>query len=103
MRKRQVLESEKSIVIIGDVEAGASVAAKGSIVVLGTASGKLHAGISGNKAAFVAALSLQPERLGITDVVTKRLSKRPKDTQSAITPEIAVLDDKHIYIDPLVW
>lgn len=102
LRKRQVLESEKSILVIGDVEIGATVVAKGNIIVLGTAKGKLHAGASGNSSSFIAALSLQPSCLCIADVKAHRLFTRPKDDISGMTPAIAVLDDRHIYIDPLV-
>lgn len=103
LRKRQVLECEKSIIIIGNVDAGATVVAKGNIIVLGTAKGKLHAGASGRKNSFIAALSLQPTSLCIADIKAKHLLKRPKDTISTRNPEIAVLDGKHIYIDPLVY
>ena len=36
LRGRQVLESEQSIVIIGDIEEGATVASKGNVIVTGT-------------------------------------------------------------------
>lgn len=67
LKKRQTLESETSIVIIGDVEEGAVVAAKGSIVVIGTICGCAYAGVSGNKNAFIAALYMTPKRLRIGD------------------------------------
>ncbi|MEI3380654.1 MAG: septum site-determining protein MinC [Dorea sp.] len=35
LRGRQVLESEQSIVIIGDIEEGATVASKGNVIVTG--------------------------------------------------------------------
>lgn len=36
LKRRQLLESESSIVILGDVEFGAKVVAKGNIIILGT-------------------------------------------------------------------
>ena len=41
--KRQVLESDTSIVILGDVESGAKVISKGNIVIVGALYGSVHA------------------------------------------------------------
>lgn len=65
LKRRQVLESESSIVIIGDVEEGATIVSKGNIVVVGTIYGSAQAGASGNADSFIAALSMEPERLRI--------------------------------------
>mgnify|MGYP000184655416 CR=1 FL=1 len=46
LRGRQILESEKSIVIVGDVEEGAKVISKGNVVVTGTIYGTVVAGAS---------------------------------------------------------
>lgn len=67
LKKRQVLESETSIIVIGDIEEGATVAAKGNIVVIGTIFGCAYAGASGNPEAFIAALDMEPLRLRIAD------------------------------------
>ena len=58
LRRKQILESEKSIVIIGDVEAGA---------VTGTVYGSVTAGASGDRGAVIAARSMRPQRLRIGD------------------------------------
>ena len=44
LKRNQVLESEASIVIVGDVEEGATVVSKGSIVVIGALLGSAQAG-----------------------------------------------------------
>lgn len=67
LKRRQVLESETSIIVIGDIEEGATVVAKGNIVVIGTISGCAYAGASGNQEAFIAALDMEPLRLRIAD------------------------------------
>ena len=67
LRRKQILESEKSIVIIGDVEAGAAVVSKGSVVVTGTVYGSVTAGASGDRGAVIAARSMRPQRLRIGD------------------------------------
>lgn len=65
LRRGESLESEASIVVIGDVLHGARVTAKGNIIVLGTLSGTAHAGVSGNEEAVVAALEMAPLQLRI--------------------------------------
>lgn len=100
LAKRQVLESETGIVILGDVETGAKVIAKGNIVIVGTLYGLAHAGASGDRNAFVAALSMQPKKLCIADIE----AKRQLICQESLTikgPQIAVVDGKRIYLDPL--
>lgn len=71
LRNRQVLESETSIVIIGDIEEGATVVSKGNIVVTGTIYGSAQAGASGNTGAMIAASHMEPERLRIGDKTVK--------------------------------
>ena len=65
LKRNQVLESETSIVIVGDVEEGATVVSKGSIVVVGGLYGSAQAGASGRTDVFVAALCMEPEKLRI--------------------------------------
>ena len=70
LRGRQILESETSIVIIGDVEEGAKVAAKGNVVI-GTIYGTVIAGAAGDDSAVIAALHMSPKRLRIGDIEVK--------------------------------
>lgn len=101
LRRRQVLESERNITIIGNVETGATVVSKGNIIVLGSAQGTLHAGASGNRKAFIAALCLATNQLKIANVASRHLFQRPKDSISFMNPEIAILEDRNIYIAPI--
>lgn len=68
LREGDVLESEASIVIIGDVEKGAKVAAKGNIIVLGSLKGCAVAGIAGNRNAVVVAFEMAPSQVKISDL-----------------------------------
>lgn len=100
LAKRQVLESDSGIVILGDVEYGARVISKGSIVIVGVLYGSVHAGAAGDRNAFVAALSMQPRQLRIGDIE----AKRQIIYQESLTingPQIAVVDGNRIYLDPL--
>ena len=71
LRGRQVLESEQSIVIIGDVEDGATVASKGNVIVTGTIYGTVIAGAAGRTDAVIAALHMQPKKLRIGGIKVK--------------------------------
>ena len=71
LRGRQILESEQSIVIIGDIEEGATVASKGNVVVTGTIYGTVIAGASGRKDVIIAALHMHPQKLRIGDLEVK--------------------------------
>ncbi len=75
LRDGDVLESEASIVIIGDVERGGKVAAKGNIIVLGSLKGAALAGVSGNINAVVVALEMAPNQVKIADFNLHKATK----------------------------
>ena len=68
LHRGESIESEASIVIIGDVRHGARVTAKGNIIVLGELRGSVHAGVAGNREAVVAAMEMAPLQIRIADV-----------------------------------
>ena len=69
LRSGQRIEYEGSIVIIGDVNAGAEVIAGENIVVLGTLRGLAHAGAKGNKDAVIEAVEIDAAQIRIADIV----------------------------------
>ena len=71
LRGRQILESETSIVVVGDIEEGAVVASKHNVVVTGSVYGTVIAGAAGDYGAFIAALHMEPKRLCIGDIEVK--------------------------------
>ena len=101
LRKRQVLESDASIIILGDVELGAKVIAKGNVVIVGSLYGSVHAGAAGNREAFIVSLTMQPKHLRIGDIDGKRQIIYQESTVIK-GPKIAVVDGSHIYVDPLI-
>ncbi|MFI3208034.1 MAG: septum site-determining protein MinC [Eubacteriales bacterium] len=101
LKRRQVLESESSIIVLGDVEQGAKVISKGNIVVMGSLNGIAHAGASGDTSAFVSALQMNPKILKIADLTVRR-RKLPVPEKDFTEPKIAIIDGEHIYIDPLI-
>ena len=86
--------------ILGDVEAGATVAAKGNIVVLGNIRGNVHAGVSGRKSAVIVGLSFYPNRVRIADMEAKQLPYSEEEDTS-INPKIAGIRNAHLYIRAL--
>ncbi len=101
LKRRQLLESETSIIVLGNVEAGSKIIAKGNIIVMGRLEGIVHAGAGGDKSAFISALQMNPKIMKISDVTMKR-HKLQKIDENAYEPKIAIVDGEHIYIDPLV-
>ena len=75
VRSGQRLEYEGSIILLGDVNAGSEVVAEQNIVVLGDIRGYVHAGAKGNRGAFIAANSINPTQLRISDLTLKNEEK----------------------------
>lgn len=100
LRRRQILESESSIVILGDVEPGARVIAKGNIVIVGALYGSVHAGAAGDDSAFIVALSMQPKQLMIGSIEARRQIIY-QESLNISGPKIAIVDGRRIYLDPL--
>ena len=71
LQRGEMLESETSIVIIGDVCQGAKVTAKGNVVILGELNGSATAGIAGNKHAVIVAFNMAPVQIRICDHSSK--------------------------------
>lgn len=62
------IETEDSIIVMGDVPEGAGIVSKESIIVLGALRGKAFAGMDGDKEAFIAALSFAPQQYNIAGI-----------------------------------
>ena len=97
LRSGQVLEAEGSIVMLGDVNPGARIVAKGNIIVLGALRGTAIAGLGGRKRAIVVALEMDPIQIRIGEV-TARMSGRKKPSDDA---QIAYLDMGMIHVESL--
>lgn len=69
LRSGQKIETEGSLVVIGDVNSGAEVIASDNIIVLGALRGLAHAGAKGNKQAIIAAGLVDTVQIRIANVV----------------------------------
>lgn len=91
LRSGQKLETEGSLVVLGDVNSGAEIMASDNIVVLGALRGLAHAGAKGNKQAIIAA--------GLFDAVQVRIANIVKEIDRDEEPMhkqayISVVEDK---------
>lgn len=98
LRSGQVMEFETSIVILGDVNAGAQVVSTGNVVILGSLNGTVYAGASGKENAFVVAMKMNPVQIRISDVIARSDDEKKEVSKE---PQIAYLHDGAIYIDSL--
>ena len=96
MRSGQEIHVESGIVVLGDVNPGAKITAKGNIIVLGKLKGYAHAGSGGVHDAYIYALTMQPTQLRIGDLIARSPDKFERKN---LTPEMAFVEDGHIVID----
>lgn len=75
LRSGNKVEYEGSLVILGDVNAGAEVVAGDNVIVLGILRGVAHAGAKGNKKAIIAAAQIEAPQIRIANVV-KEMEKK---------------------------
>jgi septum site-determining protein MinC len=108
LRSGQTIECETGIVIVGDVNPGATVSSYGNIVVLGTVKGNVYAGIGGDDKAFIFALDMDPIQIRIGSIIAKSPDKtfvfgrrRRKAKAADSNPQIAYAKDEMICIEPL--
>lgn len=90
LRSGQRVEFEGSLVILGDVNAGAEVIAGENIVVLGELRGLAHAGAKGNKRAIIASNEIDCPQIRIANVV-KEIERDELDENY----RCAFVDDKN--------
>ena len=94
----ETLESEASIVVIGDVAQGARVTAKGNIIVLGELRGTVHAGAAGEFEAVAVALEMAPIQIKIAGIQQK-FGDRPRRLGRG--PMIAGIENGRIAVKSL--
>lgn len=104
LRSGQILETESTVIILGDINPGGKVVSKGNVVVLGSLRGTVYAGAGGNENAFVVALEMNPMQIKIADTIARssdsstiKMMKKSKDIQ----PKIAYIYEANIYVEDL--
>lgn len=106
LRSGQVIESEGSIVILGDVNPGAKVISSGNVIILGSLKGTVYAGVTGDSTSFVVALEMEPMQIRIGDYIARasddaKKAKDSKNKKNKPETKIAFVENGNIYIEPL--
>lgn len=102
LKDGQVLETENSVIVLGDVYPGASIVSHKDIVILGGLFGQAYAGGDGSEGHFVVALEMSPEKLKIGDFKYKTSEKQGKwPIKPKVQPKIAYAVDGRVIIEPI--
>lgn len=102
LKNSEVLETESSIIILGDVYPGSAVISPKNIIILGGLYGEAYAGTEGSEGIYVAALEMEPERLKIGDFKYKNSDKQTKwGIRAKVQPKIAYVKNDKIVMEPL--
>ncbi|WP_040207798.1 septum site-determining protein MinC [Neobacillus jeddahensis] len=100
IRSGQVLKAPGDILLIGDVNPGGTVIAGGNIFIMGSLKGMAHAGCYGNDDAVIAASSMKPSQLRISDSINRTpdstISNEKREMECAY-----IDDDRQMIIDRL--
>lgn len=90
LRSGNKIQYAGHVVIIGDVNPGAEIIAKGNVIVWGRLRGVVHAGADGDEKAVICALDLSPTQLRIAGMIALAPQRRGRPQ-----PEIArIVDDQ---------
>lgn len=91
LRSGYSLQFPGHVVVIGDVNPGAEIIAKGDIIVWGRLRGVVHAGAEGNESSLVCALDLSPTQLRIAGQIAVAPRRKGKPH-----PEVVRLVDGQV-------
>ncbi len=102
LKNKERLETENSIIILGDVHPGSAVISSKNIIILGGLYGEAYAGGNGQGNAYVAALEMEPIKLTIGDFKYKTNTKQSKwGIRPKVQPRIAFVKNSKVVFEPL--
>ncbi len=102
LKNKEVLETENSIIVLGDVYPGSAVVSARNVIILGGLYGEAYAGGNGREGAFVAALEMEPERIKIGDFKYKPTARQSRwGIRPKVQPKIAYVKNNKITFDGL--
>lgn len=101
LKNSQKIETDSSIVILGDVYPGSSVTATKDIIILGGLYGEAYAGAGGEDGHFIAALEMSPEKIKIGDFRYRAKEKTRWTIKPKVQPEIAYVKGGQIVREPI--
>lgn len=91
LRSGQRIEFEGSIVVMGDVNAGAEIVAAENIAVIGHLRGLAHAGAKGNKNAIISANKIEVTQIRIANII--------KEIEESKEEDIYMGKKTYVYVD----
>ncbi|MGQ9630429.1 MAG: septum site-determining protein MinC [bacterium] len=97
IRSGQTISFDGNIVVMGDVNPGATLIASGDVIVWGKMRGIAHAGAGGKESAFISALRLEPMQLRIASLISRSPDNAPKPKGA----EKAYIKDGRIVIEDI--
>lgn len=101
LKNNQMIETESSIVILGDVHPGSAVVSAHNIIVLGGLYGEAYAGGNGEEGHFVVALEMSPQKLTIGDFRYIGSKQGKWNYRPKVHPQIAYVYKSQIVMEPL--
>lgn len=101
LKNGQKIETESSMVILGDVYPGCSVTSAKDIVIIGGLYGEAHAGFGGEEGHYVVALEMSPEKLKIGDFRYRPKDKPKWGIKPKVQPKIAYVKDARIVMESI--
>lgn len=100
IRSGQVLEIVGDLLLIGDVNPGGTVKATGNIFIMGALRGIAHAGCQGNHDAVIAASTMKPSQLRISDTISRSPDQIQED-ETRMMECAYISDNQQIVVDRL--
>lgn len=101
LKNNQTLETERSIVVLGDVYPGSTIISARDIIILGGLYGEAYAGGNGSDSHYVVALEMEPEKLKIGDFKYKSPAKPKWGIRPKVQPKIAYVKNSRLVMEPL--
>ena len=101
LKNNQILETENSIVIMGDVNPGSAVISAHNIIVLGGLYGEAYAGGNGEDGHYVVALEMSPESLKIGEFKYESSKPSKWGIKPKIQPQIAYVKNDKVILESL--
>lgn len=103
LKKGDFLKADNSIVIAGDVEPGAMISAKGSVIILGGLYGRVIIDIDEDMAenCFVYANDFLPDKLSIGEFLYYQKEKSKWVVKPKLIPKIAYVRNHQVTVEPV--
>ncbi len=102
LKEGDILETDNSMILLGDVYPGCAVYSSKNIIILGGLYGEAYAGGESGEEAFVAALEMKPEKIKIGDFKYRAKSQKKlwgKMESQKVRPKIAYVKNNRIIFE----